>query len=170
MKNDNKDQNNVFSFFTGLDKLINVVVDMVDNEKDEVYMQGEIKSDQKKKVIGKYGLNVKLGTDKQGSIHNFKFEDKVIKKDNLPKVIVPVTDVFEEEDKVTIVSELPGVEKDDVALIIEQNTITFTAIKKEICYSKKVVLDFIPEYSSIKESFHNSIYSVMIMKKHKHNT
>ena len=164
VKNNDEDNKGIFSFFTGLDKLINVVTDMVDNEKDEVFLKGDIKGDHQKKVVGKYGINVKLGADKIDGFRNLKFEDKIFDKNTSLKTVVPVTDVFEEEDKITIVSELPGVEREDIELCLDKNTVKFIATKKDVCYSKQIVLDFIPAYSSIQESLQNSIYSIIIRK------
>ncbi|MGB8454950.1 MAG: Hsp20/alpha crystallin family protein [Anaerocolumna sp.] len=166
MRNRDEDGNNFFSLFPGLDKFINVVADMVDNEKDEVNIKGDIKPDNQRKITGKYGINIKLGTDGTNSFNDTKSFDKIFtKKENGPKKVVPVTDIFEDEDKVTIVAELPGVEKEDIELNLDENTVSLTASKKDICYTKQVALKFIPDYSSIIESYNNSIYSVMIKKK-----
>ncbi|MDF2543917.1 MAG: hypothetical protein K0S47_3635 [Herbinix sp.] len=163
MKNIDDDNGNFFSLFTGLDKLIHVVADMAENNKDEVLLKGDIKSNQNKN-IGKYGINVKLGTDKLDHFHEFQFSDKQKKDENKMKTITPVTDLFDEEDNVTIVVELPGVEKDDIELNLDKNIITITASKKDTLFSKQITLGFIPEYSKVKENFQNSIYSVMISK------
>lgn len=164
MKNNDDDRSNVFSFFTGLDKLFHVVADMAENDKDEVFLQGDIKTNPKKN-IGKYGINVKLGSDKLDNFHVFNFDEKLHREDSKLKTVTPVTDVFEEQDKVTIVLELPGVEKEDIELRLDKNIVTITASKKDTCYSKQVTLGFFPEYSMVKEYFQNSIYSVMITKK-----
>lgn len=163
MKNNDEDRGSFFSMFTGIDKLFNVVADMVENEKDEVHINGEIKPDNQKKIIGKYGINIKLAPDKLDSLSSIRFDDKTNRKES-QKIVIPVTDVFEEEDKITIVSELPGIKKDDIEFNIDKNTITFTATKKDVCYSKQVELDFTPAKASIKELFNNSIYSIMILK------
>lgn len=165
MKNNDEDRGSIFSMFTGLDKLLNVVADMVEHEKDEVRINGDIKPDNQRKVTGKYGINIKLGPDKISGFSTNKLDDERDRKPTTLKVIAPVTDVFEEDDKITIVSELPGVKKEDIEFTLENNTITFTAAKKDISYSKQLVLDFVPDQALIVENFTNSIYSIMIRKK-----
>ncbi|GEM_PF-4875496 len=165
MKNNDEDRGGFFSMFTGIDKLINVVADMVEKDKEEVHINGDIKPDNQRKITGKYGINIKLAPDKLDGFSNIRFDDTTNRKENGPKIVVPVTDVFEEEDKITVVSELPGVKREDIEFYLDRNTITITATKKDICYSKKVELDFIPERDSIKENFNNSIYSLMICKR-----
>jgi len=166
MRNRDNSGNHDFSIFSGLDKIINVVADMVDNNKDEMNINGVIKPDDHKKIVGKYGINIKLGPGDTGDINRMKsFNDLFDKKDDIPKIVIPVTDIFEEKDKITIVAELPGVENEDVVLNLDGNTVTLTAVKNDICYSKKVILKFIPDSNKLKESFNNSIYSVEIWKK-----
>lgn len=163
MKHNEDESNNFFSIFTGLDKLINVVADMVDKDKDEVNIQGDIKPDNRK-ITGKYGFHVKLSPDRLEGISGIDLNNIIKKADNPPKTVAPVTDVFEEEDRIIIVSELPGVEQEDIELNLERNAVIFTAVKKDVCYSKRIELAFVPDYSLVSESFHNSIYSVTIEK------
>lgn len=166
MKNRDEDRSSIFSIFSGLDKIVNVVADMVENNKDEMNINGMIKPDNQKKIIGKYDVNIKLGSIDKDNYNNVKsFNDIFDKNKNTPKIVIPVTDIFEEEDKIIIVSELPGVEIEDIELQFEDNRVTLTAVKKDTCYSKKVALKFIPDSSTIKECLNNSIYSVEIKKR-----
>jgi HSP20 family protein len=163
VRNNDEDKNNIFSLFTGLDKLINVVADMVDKEQEEVKINGDIKPDHRKKVTGKYGFSIMLGPDNQGSFSTLDF-DKMNSKESKPRKATPVTDIFQEEDKVLIVAELPGVVKNDIELSRNKNIITITAANQDTLYTKQVELDFVPEHSSIQESFANYIYSISIEK------
>lgn len=165
MRFNSNDGNNFFSIFPGLDRFIDVMADMVDNNKDEVNLRGNIKPDNKNKLTGKYGINIKLGPDSTDNINEVKSFDQIFtKKENKPKQVEPAADIFEDEDKVTIVVELPGVEKEDIEFSLDGNKVILTAAKKDICYMKQVKLKFTPDYNSIVESFSNSIYSVMIKK------
>ncbi len=161
MGKDNEN-NSFFSIFTGIDKLINVVADMVDNGKDEVNILGDINKDNKK-LSGKYGFHVKLGPEKLDHLSDINF-NKIIDEFNAKKAIEPITDIFEEEDRIIIVSELPGVLKEEIVLKLDQNVISFSAAKKDISYAKRIELDFVPERDLISESFSNSVYSVTIVK------
>lgn len=168
MRNNDDNLNNIFSIFTGtgIDKLINIVADMVDNNKDEMDIKGDIKPDNQHKITGKYGVKIKLGPSGMDNIDNIKDLNTIFnKQESTKKVVVPVTDIFEEKDSVTIVSELPGVLKEDVELEFDGNAVTLNAARNNTSYSKKITLKFTPDLKSVVESFHNSIYSVVIKKK-----
>jgi HSP20 family protein len=157
---------NFISIFGGLDKFINMMADMVDNDKDEMKVSGTFKPDLQKKIIGKYGINVKLGAGNTGSSERIKSLDDIFERNtNSTKVEEPATDVFEDEDKVTIVIELPGAEKEDIHLSLEGRVVTINAVGGSTRYAKKITLKFNPDYNSVTEHYNNSIYSVEIMKR-----
>jgi HSP20 family protein len=166
MKNRSGDDGNYISIFGGLDKIINMIGNMVDNDKDELNLNGVIKPKGENKITGKYGINVKLGTADASGVERIKsLNDIFDKKENTSKNTEPATDAFEDDEKVTIVVELPGVEKKDIRLVLSGNTVSIGAMGGGVCYSKKVELKFSPDYNSIKENFNNSIYSLEISKK-----
>jgi HSP20 family protein len=157
------EENNIFSVFNGLDKIINIVSDMVENDKKEVNVSGDIVPDHEKKIVGKYGFNIKLGPESISSPNQIKtFNDMFDKKFDAPKTVEPVTDIFEEEEMVTIVLELPGVEKEDIGINLNGKSITITAAKNGTSYLKKIVLKFDPDPGTLKENFNNSIYSISV--------
>ena len=112
MKITDNDNGSIFSVFSGLDKFINIVSDMVESEKNEVNISGDMKPDNENKISGRYGFNIKLGPESAGGAPaDQAFNNLFVRKDGAPKTVEPVTDVFEEENSATIVAELPGVEK-----------------------------------------------------------
>lgn len=163
----NHDNSNGFiSIFGGLDKIINVVADMVENDKDEVKMSGEFKPDAQRKLTGKYGLNIKLGAgNTEGNSQIRALDDILGRKPEKPRAQEPVTDIFEDGKKVTIVAELPDVEEEDVHLRLDGNTVILSAESQTVNYLKKIELKFTPDDSSIKENYSNCIYSVEILEK-----
>ncbi len=164
MKNNGEDRNGFFSFFGGMDKLFNIVSDMVENDQDHTFIKGDIKSDDQKKVVGKYGINFVLGPDKLEGFNNLSSQKDKPSEEIKPNIISPATDVFHQEDRVTIVAELPGVRKEDIELHLDKNLLVFQALKKDGIYYKQVELDFAPEYQAITENYQNSVYSIVVMK------
>lgn len=149
--------NNSGLIFKGLDRFINLVADMIENEENEVDIKGAINDPEKnKKVVSKYGVNIKLGGDNFGVIKDME--------KSIPKVIEPVTDLFEEGDKVIVVMELPLVKEEDINLEINENILSINAVSNENRYSKNIKLKFAPMESSIKAKLNNSIYSIVINK------
>jgi HSP20 family protein len=154
-----------FSIFSGLDKFINIVSEAVEHDKKEVSISGDIGSGPEKKIAGKYGINIKLGPEAFSGVEKIKnFDEFFNRKDDLPKTTEPVTDIFEEEDGVTIVAELPGVSENEIMLRLNENIVTVAAEGRGISYLKKIKLKFTPNPDTLIESFSNSIYSVYIKK------
>ncbi|OGO93635.1 MAG: hypothetical protein A2Y17_00820 [Clostridiales bacterium GWF2_38_85] len=160
----NKDNNN-FSLFGGFDRLINIISDMVDNDKKEVDIKGDIGPDSQRKVTGKYNFNIKLGPDSKESIEKIKaFDDIFNKKEDPGKTEELNVDIIEYEDKITIISELLGVNRENIQLSLSEKSIELSVLKNGVRYIKKIPLRFIPDPDKTVENFNNSIYSAIIYK------
>ena len=162
-------RSNFGSIFTGLGRFINVVADMIENDKNEIDINGSLNDpDKREQSVGKYGINIKLGADKLAGLDKINTLNSVMNNVNkgtlLPKKIEPVVDVFDEANKVIIVMELPGVLEEDTDFEIDENILKISAQGKGICYSKSINLQFIPKIESIKSGINNSIYSIVINK------
>lgn len=52
----------------------------------------------------------------------------------------PVVDVFEEEDHVLVVAEMPGISVEDVQVTVEDDLLTISAARGDKKYRKEVLL------------------------------
>jgi HSP20 family protein len=120
---------------------------------EELTRSGEIKGlDSGGKLRGVYGLSIKTGLGEHGqqemkvepfgNIHRQPTGERV-KKD----IREPVVDVFEEDDHVLVLAEIPGVSKKDVQLELHDDRLTLIAEHGNKGYWKKVTLPgkFSPE-------------------------
>ena len=165
MKKD-EEHGSFFSLFSGLDKFLGIVSDMVETDKKEVKLSGDIGADGEKKITGKYDFKVKLGPDfADGTGMSRGFDDLFEKKPARPKTAEPAVDIFEDENGITLVAELPGVEKDDIELNLTEGMLTLNASRGEVSYLKKVPLKFSPDPATLQECFSNAIYSVSVRRK-----
>lgn len=96
-----------------------------------------------KDVKGIYGFTVKVGLgDDRPRVEPFGN----IRKDResghtvVQEVREPVVDVFEEEDHVLVVAEMPGVSVEDVQIKIEDDLLTISAEHGDKKYRKEVLL------------------------------
>ena len=165
-QDDDKD-NNIVPIFKGLGRLINIVADMIENDKNEIDIKGDINDpEESKKIVGKYGFNIKLGGEKinkLGDINKLNtISDNSNKERAVPKTIEPVTDIFEEDNKVIVVMELPGVDEENIELEIDENILKIRAEGNGSCYSKDIELKFNPKMEFIKSKLNNLIYSIVI--------
>ena len=165
-KDDENHPSSIGSIFKGLDRFINIVADMIENDTNEVDINGTLNDlEKEKKIAGKYGVNIKLGGERFGGQRDIdKFKNNSSLDKIIPKVIEPITDVFEEEDKVIIVMEIPMVKEEDINLEINENILTINAVSNESRYYKNIKLKFNPIESNVKAKLNNSIYSIVINK------
>jgi HSP20 family molecular chaperone IbpA len=167
MKKKDEDIGNLGSIFKGLDKFINIVNDMVENEKNEVNINGSLGNDNKNnKVLGKYGLNIRVGANDLSSFNKMNTIGSTgSRKGPTSKLIEPPsTDVFDEESSVIIVMELPGVLISNIEYELQDNTITVRASAGINNYYKNINLKFKPSEEDITENLNNSIYTISIRK------
>jgi HSP20 family protein len=164
-KQDDDDDIGIGSIFKGLDKFINIVGDMLENEKNEIDIKGIINDPEKsKKIVGKYGVNIKIGGENLRGINDISTLGKIKNNLSREKYLEPVTDVFDEDDKVVIVVELPGVAEEDIKVELEDDILKIEAKGNSNVYVKNVKLPFIPTTKLVTSQLNNSIYSVIISK------
>lgn len=118
---------------------------------EQLTKSGEL-NDPNGKLRGVYGLSIKTGLGEHGQ-HELKVEPfgnihrqptgERVKKD----IREPLVDVFEEDDHVLVLAEIPGVSKKDVQLELHDDRLTLTAEHANKGYWKKVTLpgNFLPE-------------------------
>lgn len=82
----------------------------------------------------------------------------------------PIVDVFEEEDKVTVMVELPGVTEKDIDWGVEGDTLTIKASTSERKYYKKIVLPRQVEKKGAELTYRNGILEVKLRKTPKEST
>jgi len=76
----------------------------------------------------------------------------------------PIVDVFEEEDHVNVMAELPGVKENDVNLKIENNILIISADTSERKYYKEVKLPTSVEKDFVESKYRNGILEVRVRK------
>lgn len=87
-----------------------------------------------------WGFKYHLGPDGKPAISEF---GNVRRKGGIPKVVEenePLTDVMEKDDAISVVAELPGVEKDDIDVRCDGRAVTITAKSEKRQYSKEIPL------------------------------
>jgi HSP20 family molecular chaperone IbpA len=76
----------------------------------------------------------------------------------------PIVDVFEEEDYLRVMAELPGVEENEINLKVIDNTLTISTDTSARTYYKKVELPTPVEKETIESSYRNGILEVKLRK------
>lgn len=134
----------VIGILTGLADLVQKLGDLAEKGKD-LAGTGELEglgSEKKMKAI--YGFNVKMGLGKDREVKVEPFgnikKDKESGKTVVQEVREPMVDVFEEDDHVLIVAELPGVGLKDIDVKVKDDVLSIKAEKGDKKYYKEVLL------------------------------
>jgi len=106
----------------------------------ELSKTGEIREGEHLK--GVYGFSVKVGLGGTPRIEPFGNIRKDAKSGRtvVQEVCEPVVDIFEEEDHVLVLAEMPGISLDDVRVDVKDDVLTIAAEKKGKKYRKEILL------------------------------
>lgn len=135
-------------FESGLGGILKGLGDLVEKLGDlsesggELSRTGEIHG-AGKELKGIYGFTIKSGIGGDGPriepFGNIR-KDRESGRSVVQEVREPVVDLFEEEDHVSIVAEMPGISMEDVQIAVEDDLLIITAAHGEKKYRKEVLL------------------------------
>lgn len=152
--------------FKGISGLFDLVSKMVEEGKEEVTRTGEIRG-LGDKVKGMYGFTVKMGLGGKPIIEQFGNIKATEKGTVVEEVREPIVDVFDEEERLVVIAELPGVEESDVHLEVRDDILELTAEAKERKYRKEVLLPSPVDADSMESTYKNGILEIKLLKRKK---
>lgn len=133
---------------------------------EQLQKSGELKSADGK-VRGIYGFNVKVGIGERtlevepfGNVG----KDEGAGQATVSEVREPMVDVFEEEDHVLVVAEMPGVSQKDIRLELKDDILTIVADKDDKKYRKEVLLPESFEPAKMSHTCRNGVLRVKLTR------
>lgn len=179
-KRTKKDDENEGGFlgglFTGIGKLVDLA-EKLEKEGGVISKQGEIKDlgkklssldklkdlKHRKDIKGVYGFTIRSGiggTDRP-RVKSFGNVKKTPKGPVVEETREPMVDVFEEKDYLLIVTEIPGVDEDQVKIELKEDILTLEAGEKgHLHYKTEVSLPYSVDPKSKKMSYKNGILNI----------
>lgn len=118
-------------------------------------------------IIGKpyvWGFEITIGPDGVPRIKEFGNIKRVGRVPKITEEVEPMIDVIDEGDKLRIVAELPGVEKDKISLKASGLKLIIRASNHKKYY-KEVDLPAEVDISSAKASYRNGVLEIEVKKK-----
>jgi HSP20 family protein len=171
-RNRDKDKNAKEDIGLGLGGILKGLGDLVEklHELGETGQQlsrtGEIHG-AGKEVKGIYGVTVKvgLGDDKLrvepfGNIRKDTESGRTV----VQEMREPVVYVFEEQDHVLVVAEMPGISTEDVQVSVEDDLLTISAQRGDKKYRKEVLLPASFAREKMQISCNNGVLEIKCMK------
>jgi HSP20 family protein len=132
----------------------------------ELSKTGEIRG-AGKELKGIYGFTVKVGLGEAGpSIEPFGNirRDAKSGRTEVQEVREPMVDVFEEEDHLLVLAELPGIGKEDVRIEVKDDVLTISAERGDKKYRKEVLLPRSVSKEKMQVSCNNGILEIKCLK------
>ncbi|KPJ51960.1 MAG: hypothetical protein AMJ37_03830 [Dehalococcoidia bacterium DG_18] len=150
--------------FKGIGNLLDLVSKMAEEGTEEFSRTGDIKG-LGDKIKGVYGFSVKVGLGGKPVIEQFGNIKATDKGAVVAEVREPIVDVFDEEDSVLILAELPGVEESDIYVEVSDDILNLTAEGKDRKYSKEVLLPSAVDANTMESSYKNGVLEMKLTKK-----
>jgi HSP20 family protein len=113
-----------------------------------------------------YGFSITIGPDGRPIIREFGNVKKLRGRPSIVEEREPLVDVFETQDEVTVVAEIPGVEKEkiDVKVSEDGRTLIISATNEKRKYYKEVELPAKVDPTSAKANYKNGVLEVRLKK------
>ncbi len=120
------------------------------------------------RVIGPYvyGFRITIGPDGKPQIEEFGNVRRIQGRPVISEEREPLVDVFEEEDGVVVIAELPGVDKEKINCSVSEDKkkLIIRASNHGRKYYKEVELPVEVDPSSAKASYKNGVLEVRLKK------
>ncbi|MCS7099947.1 MAG: archaeal heat shock protein Hsp20 [Sulfolobales archaeon] len=157
--------------FELINKLLREVMKRFDDEMRRFVkeMEGipEFGLERYRSMIGKpyvWGFEITIGPDGVPRVKEFGNVRRVGRAPKISEEVEPIVDVIDEEDKVRVVAELPGVEKDKISLKTSGLKLIIKASNHKK-YHKEVDLPAEVDISTAKATYRNGVLEVELKKK-----
>lgn len=160
------------SIFDSLDEFFKELEEKLEDFEKEVFRlhsisPEDISNTYKKPIV--YGFRIEIGPDGVPKIYEFGN----VKRGGKSRVIVtderePLVDVYEEEDKIRVIAELPGIDENKIKVeALEDNKILIEASNHDRKYRKEVQLPTEVDIDTAEATYRNGVLEITIKKKHK---
>ncbi len=116
-----------------------------------------------------YGFRITIGPDGKPTIEEFGNVRRIRGRPKISEEREPLVDVIEEDDRVTVVAEMPGVEKDKIKVRVSPSgdRLVIQASNKDRKYYKELELPVKVKPETAKASYRNGVLEVVIEKAEK---
>jgi len=149
--------------FGGLFKGLGNLIDLAAKLKEEgVEKRGEIKG-LPRGAKGVYGFSIRTLAGKP-VIESFGNIRETARGPVVEEVREPIVDVFDEEDHILVIAELPGVSEDKIKIEVTGDILNLTASDTDKKYAKEILLPGKVNPASLKTAYKNGILEITLEK------
>lgn len=154
---------NLGGLFKGLGNLFDLVTKM-DRDGKDVYMRTGKIGGVGSNIKGIYGFSLKFGLGGKPVIEQFGNIHTADDGTTIAETREPLVDVFDEGDYLSVIFELPGVEKENVNFEINGDIFDLSAQTSDRKYKKELLLPCQVESHRTESTYRNGILEVRLTK------
>ena len=149
--------------FKGIEKLVDLAGKL--EERGGMSKEGEINLDHiRKGMKGVYGFTVNTAGGGSPRVETFGNIKKTPEGPKVNEEREPITDIFDEEDEVMIIAEMPGIEETDLKIDLKEDILEISAVCKSRTYRKELLLPSKAVMENLTHKFTNGILEIKIKK------
>jgi HSP20 family protein len=150
--------------FKGLGDFIDLLGDMIETGEEEVTRTGEFRvKGLGDKGRGVYGFSVRTGIGGIPRVERFGNIRTTEEGPVVAEVREPLVDVFDEEQEIVVVAELPGVAEDEVRIEIQDDILSLETTG-ERKYAKEILLPEPVDAATLQKAYKNGILELRLKK------
>ncbi|MEK7523764.1 MAG: gas vesicle protein GvpH [Patescibacteria group bacterium] len=158
--------------FKGLGKIIDLA-EQAEQAGGELREAGEIRGGTKERPIrGIYGFTIRTGLGKErprvetfGNIKATRERKQAKPEFTVTETREPIVDVFDEQDYIVVVAELPGAIEESIKLDLHGDILIVEAGNEKIKYSKEILLPAKIDFEKKEMSFKNGVLEIKMKKR-----
>lgn len=153
--------------FKGLQKLIDLA-ESVEKAGGELKKEGDFQVKGMKDLKGIYGFSIRTGLGRDGRAQPIVEPFGNIKKTKNGAVVEdsrePIVDVFDGEDRVQVIAELPGVRENEIQVSIKGDVLILTTVgvKK---FNKEILLPAGTVEEGLEKNYRNGVIEIKLKKR-----
>lgn len=150
--------------FKGLGDFIDLLGEMVEMGEEEVTRTGEFRvKGLGDRARGVYGFSVRSGIGGIPRVERFGNIRTTESGPVVAEVREPLVDVFDEDQEIIIVTELPGVAEGDIHIEIQDDILSLETTG-ERKYAKEILLSEAVNTAKLQKAYKNGILEIRLMK------
>lgn len=152
--------------FKGVESLLETVARLAQTGATEFREEREeVRGEKGKEVKAVYGVSVKVGLGGEPKVETFgNVREEEGKAPVIEDVREPMVDVFDEEDHVLLVAEMPGVNEQDIRYDVEGDVVSLSAETEDRKYHKELLLPAAVTAARAESQLNNGVLELKLWK------
>jgi HSP20 family protein len=126
----------------------------------EGFMDGRIDTSMNQPLV--YGFSMRVGSDGKPRIEEFGNAPPEVSGEEGARE--PLTDIIEEKERIRVIVELPGVERDDIQLHVEDRLLDISVDREDRKFSKELELPSAVDPDSAEATYKNGVLEVTLKR------